>query len=175
MSKPLIAITIGFFDGVHLGHQALLAHMRKRVGPKGKVVVVTFANHPREFFHSDTVVKRLCSAQERRERLKRCGVDQVIEFAFDSVLASTSAEDFLRTLKTEIPFTHIILGKGARLGKNQEGDEGQIGALQSKLGFTVEYLPLLTAAGKPVSSGHIRSLLEKDRSGLAEILLTPPS
>ena len=101
------ALTIGNFDGVHLGHQAMLAELKRVAGRLGvPTCVLTFEPHPREFFAPDRAPTRLTSPREKLELLASCGVDRVHICRFNYRFAQTSAEDFIE---------HIVArGLGAR-------------------------------------------------------------
>ena len=101
------ALTIGNFDGVHLGHQAMLAEMKRAAGRLGvPACVLTFEPHPREFFAPDKAPTRLTSLREKLELLAGCGVDRVHVCRFDYRFAQTTAEDFIDRI--------IARGLGAR-------------------------------------------------------------
>jgi riboflavin kinase/FMN adenylyltransferase len=136
-------LTIGSFDGVHLGHQYLLKHLRSRVGPSGSIAVLTFRNHPSHVLTHRPQATPLCTLEEKIDLLEKAGVNLLILLSFTPTLAQLSYEQFLRSLHAHYPFSHLVLGKGASFGKNREGTESRITALGQSLGFQAEYLDCL--------------------------------
>jgi riboflavin kinase/FMN adenylyltransferase len=153
-------LTIGNFDGVHLGHQMLLNDLRKKL-PKGIVVAFTFSNHPSHYFTPENPVPLICSPQHRAKLLEAYGADLVILTPFTSEFSQMPYDHFLGLLKQKLNFTYLSLGTGATFGKNREGNEKNVKDLAEKLKFKVEYLPKLTLHGVPLSSGYIRTLISK--------------
>lgn len=169
-----IALTIGCFDGVHLGHRSLIDRARFLAGSKGSVALLTFSNHPSEFFSTDLDIPKLCSSAHKLLLLKNCGIDLVITLEFTQALSALSTEQFLSRLKEKLPFSHLILGSGATLGHKQEGDEKQVKHLQEELNFTVEYLPKSTHGASTISSGLVRKKIQENELKGAAILLGRP-
>lgn len=151
--KGPIALSIGTFDGVHIGHQHLISELKKQ----GTPVVITFANHPSETL-GKPVPEPICSLDERLRRLEKMGVALAIVLDFDQTLSHMSYEAFLQTIKAKLPFTTLILGHGSRFGKGAQGDETAVKSLENKLHFKAIYLPKLEQGGETVSSGRIRKL-----------------
>lgn len=149
-------LTIGTFDGVHLGHQALLRHLKKK---SGKVVVFTFSNHPTQVFRPDNPTPLICPPLQKVKQLYDSGADIVILVPFTPSFAQTPFDKFLHDLKLKINFSHLTLGTGAVLGKNREGNEDNIRTLGTKLHFSVDYLPKTLLKGQPISSGRIRTAI----------------
>ncbi|HAZ15445.1 MAG: hypothetical protein A2Y28_00265 [Chlamydiae bacterium GWC2_50_10] len=168
------ALTIGFFDGVHLGHQDLIRHARARAGSKGTVVAVTFTRHPSLLFKRDSSLFVIYPFEKKLSLLKEAGCDRVLALEFNAKLAELSPKAFLLRILEEIPFSYLILGQGACFGKERRGDENEIKALQKELSFVVEYLPRLTQDGVKISSGVIRSLILQKEFEKASALLGRP-
>lgn len=154
-------LTIGSFDGVHLGHQALLKHLRAKLPLGALLTVFTFSNHPSHHFAPDTPTPLICSPMQKAKLLAEYGADIVILTPFTPEFSQTPFDQFLRKLKQKIPFSHLVLGINATFGKNKEGNEENVRHLAPELGFHVEYLPKLTFHDVPLSSRHIRSLIAK--------------
>jgi riboflavin kinase/FMN adenylyltransferase len=166
---------IGNFDGVHLGHQAVLGRAREIARERGRLLgVVTFEPHPREFFFPDAPPFRLMNAEAKGHRLERLGVDRLYQLAFDASLASLSAEAFAReVLKDGLGLNHVVIGADFHFGKGRQGKAADLARLGGELGFGVTVAELLSveAAGGPVSSTRIRDALSEGRPGLAREML----
>lgn len=163
-----IALTIGNFDGVHLGHQALL----KRLKEKGKkTIVVTFSNHPSEILREKSV-KLIITLKHRLKLLQV--VDAVIVKEFTRELSCLSAYDFLKGLKEEISFSTLILGKEARLGRNREAGCLEIDQIANKLGFEFEPFAPYCEGGTICSSSVIRKCLSEGNLQVVSSFLGRP-
>lgn len=157
---PPLALTIGVFDGVHIGHQAVF----KRLKEKGATTAcLTFENHPVEYF-SKKPISLICGVEERLRRIEKEGVDIVFLLTFNQELGRQSAEEFLRNIKKVYPFQFLILGYDALFGKNREGTQDKVKSLQKILDFEVEYIPPVCDAQGPISSSRIRALLKEGKS-----------
>jgi riboflavin kinase/FMN adenylyltransferase len=133
------AAAIGNFDGVHLGHRAVLAIAQgqaTRLGvPAG---VMTFEPHPRQFFAPDSAPFRLMNAAARAHRLEKLGLDVLYEVPFNTALAALTAEDFARVIIAErLGLAHVVVGADFRFGKGRTGDAPGLVALGDKYGFGV--------------------------------------
>ncbi|MCF6208348.1 MAG: riboflavin biosynthesis protein RibF, partial [Ghiorsea sp.] len=117
------AITIGNFDGVHMGHQQVLAELNGHAAMLGdaKSVVITFEPHPRAFLFPEEAPRRLSHLHERLEDLKAAGVDAVLLLHFNQALASMSAEDFMRHIYNALGFKHIHVGYDFAFGRDRQG------------------------------------------------------
>lgn len=166
-----VVLTIGNFDGVHRGHQTILKALRNKSGPTGSSVVLTFQNHPQHFFADQGKIPLISTLEERLDLLEACEVDLVIVLPFEEQLANLTYDAFLEKLRNHLPFEHLILGKGATLGKNRGGTEETVTAYARKHGFSVEFLDKLIIDGHIVSSGYIRSLLLDGKKNEAIALL----
>lgn len=155
------ALTIGNFDGVHLGHQTLLQHARHRLPKEGVLAVFTFSNHSSSLFTPHAPLPLICSPAQKIQLLASYGTDLLLYFPFTSSFSELSFDLFLKKLHTQLHFSHLILGVGATLGKNRKGDAENVQKLGKEIGFVVEYIPKLTLQGTPISSGRIRSLILK--------------
>jgi riboflavin kinase/FMN adenylyltransferase len=154
-------LTIGNFDGVHLGHRAMLerlvAHAR-RVGLPA--AVLTFEPHPRELFAPEQAPARLSSLREKLNLLAGCGVDEVFICRFDRRLASLSADEFIQTvIVAGIAARHIIIGDDFRFGKGRSGDFALLQQAGATYGFSVEAMHTVDVDGERVSSSAVRDAL----------------
>lgn len=169
--KPL-AITIGNFDGVHKGHQALLQrvhHIAKE--NKGYSAAITFKNHPSSILRPSASIPLVCTLEHRLKLIENEGIDFLVLLEFTKEFSEQSAEVFLKTIRTHLPFTALILGPDATLGKNKEGNHAKIEALSHDLQFKVEYLSSYLVNQTPVSSSKIRELIQAGNLKAAEEFL----
>lgn len=159
------AVAIGNFDGVHLGHQSVLALARAAAAEIGAAYgVVTFEPHPRQFFAPEAAPFRLMNAESRAHRMAKLGVEQLYEIPFDAALAGLEAEAFVReVLVGGLGIRHLVAGADFRFGKGRAGDTGLLAAMGRALGFGMTVAPLVSAAGTDVSSTAIRRALSEGR------------
>ena len=153
------ALTIGNFDGVHLGHQALLQHLRAKLPPEGVLTVLTFSNHPSYFFTPDSPTPLIYPPLQKVKYLFDCGADIVLLIPFTAECANTPFDAFLRRLKKQLSFSYLAFGTGAVFGQARQGNEQRVKQLAPELETEVDYLPKYQLNGSPVSSGRIRTLI----------------
>jgi len=162
LDKP-IGLTMGTFDGVHKGHQYLLGTLKSQVA---STALLTFARHPLTFLRPHTPVKPLMTLDEKLSRLEACGLDLVIVLNFDQSIANLTYDAFLREIYRHLPFSLLVLGKGAAFGKGRAGTEPLVTKLGQSMGFKTDYLNKFTIDGSPVSSQRIRKLRESGQEEL---------
>jgi riboflavin kinase/FMN adenylyltransferase len=168
-------VAIGVFDGVHLGHQAILERARARASARGRpLVVMSFDPHPdvvlaRDGFHSPPPLTPL---GEKRTRLAALGVDMFEVLPFTRELASLEPEAFVERylVRPLAPFA-LVVGEGFALGRGRAGTVDRLRAIGAAHGFEVESVPLVMTDGAPVSSTRIRALLADGRVAEAARLL----
>ncbi|MBX3355928.1 MAG: riboflavin biosynthesis protein RibF [Phycisphaeraceae bacterium] len=131
------ACCIGNFDGVHLGHRALLDRARAGVGPEGRVVAVTFDPHPLAVLRPGDAPPRLVSLKERTELLHRAGADEVVVLNSTDSFLATDAVDFIRDLQQRLHFTLVVEGPGFRFGRGRTGTLELLKKLGVDMGFAV--------------------------------------
>jgi riboflavin kinase/FMN adenylyltransferase len=166
------AITIGTFDGVHLGHQALIHHVVERARTlAGQAALITFHPHPRSILRPNEAPLYLQSTEERLKALTTLGLDLVVNLQFDEALAQTRAEDFVNLLVERLHIAELWVGRNFALGRDREGDVPFLKALGLRLGFSVHPIRRVAAAGAPISSSAIRGLVSKGEVGRAARLL----
>lgn len=153
--------TIGNFDGVHLGHQAVFAAMRERARDMGlPSVVITFEPQPLEFFRPAEAPARLTRLREKLAAIADCGVDRVLLLEFGAHLAGQSAEDFVQDLLVErLDVRHLYVGDDFRFGKGRQGDFELLRRAGQANGFGVESLHSVIHLDERVSSTGIRQAL----------------
>lgn len=166
-----IVLTLGNFDGVHRGHQALLHRMKELSGAEGTCAVLTFANHPSQILRPNKAIPLLCTEHHKSVLLERHGVDLLFFLQFTKELSEQSATQFLAHLRQTIPFSFLVLGYDARLGKNREGDPETLQAISEDLSFALEYLEPIEIEGEPLSSTRIRNAIHSGDLDLAESFL----
>jgi len=171
-----VALTIGNFDGVHLGHQAMLARLKEAASRLDLAsCVMTFEPHPREFFAPDQAPTRLTSLREKLELLAAAGVErvQVCHFNFD--FAKIGAEDFIsRILQRGLAARWILVGDDFRFGARRAGDFAMLQAASTRHtehGFEVAEMPSFTVGDLRVSSTAVREALMTGNLDLARQLL----
>lgn len=157
-------LTIGNFDGMHLGHQAIC----KRLVAVSQhtdlpTAALTFSNHPSEILRPHSPALLLCTPSERYRRLQQLGVTRVIALPFSTQIAQLSAEDFLKKLNQRIPFQHLVLGHDATIGKGRAGNREVVQQLAKTHGFHVYYEPAFSVEGQVVSSTLIREAIRAGR------------
>ncbi len=155
-------VTIGTFDGVHLGHQAIFSKMKEEAGRTGgETIVITFFPHPRLVLYQDSVNLKFINTREKKiERLEKIGIDHLIIIPFTKEFARNSSEQFVTDYV--VKYVHpakVIIGYDHHFGKNREGNFQLLERLKQKLGYEVEEVPPFYVDGAPVSSTRIRDLL----------------
>jgi len=163
--RPGAAAAIGNFDGVHRGHQAVIAAAREaslRTGaPLG---VVTFEPHPREVFAPGAPPFRLMNAEARAHRLEKLGVDILYEIPFDLGLAGLSPEAFVDDVIVRgLGLSHVVVGADFCFGKARAGTAETLRSMGARRGFGTTVAPLLEFDGLEVSSTRIRDALAQGR------------
>lgn len=159
------AAAIGNFDGVHLGHQSVLALARAAAAEHGAPLgVVTFEPHPRAFFAPDGPSFRLMNAEARARRLEKLGVAHLYELPFGAALAGLDAATFVRAVLSDgLGLRHLVAGADFRFGKGRGGDADLLRRVGPSLGISVTVAPLVSDARGDFSSTAIRSALSEGR------------
>ena len=163
-----IGLTIGSFDGVHLGHQKLLQELKKR---SATTAALTFSNHPAEVLSHRPLAPAITSLEEKLELLEKMGIDLVILLKFSDDLVKLPFDEFLKKIRVKLPFALLLLGEGAAFGSGKRGDEEAVKALARELNFQADYLPKQLIDGRPISSGWIREALSQGDLPLVKKLL----
>lgn len=155
------AVTIGNFDGLHLGHQAMLARLQDVARARGlPSCVLSFEPHPREFFTPEQAPARLSSLREKAECLQRMGVDRFHVFRFDRAFSSLTAEAFIeQVLGQTLQARYVLVGDDFRYGAKRVGDFALLKQAGAQLGFDAEFLPTVEIAGERASSTAVRQAL----------------
>jgi riboflavin kinase / FMN adenylyltransferase len=170
------AVTVGNFDGVHRGHQALVAAARARADSHGgSCVALTFDPHPARVLQPDRPLRRLMTEAQRAECLAALGVDVLALLPFTPELAALSPEEFAtKVLADALRAKAVVVGEDFRFGKGRAGDVAALEALGQRLGFAVVAVEPVLDGGLPVSSTRIReALVEGDVVAAASLLGRP--
>jgi riboflavin kinase / FMN adenylyltransferase len=169
-------LAMGNFDGVHRGHQAVIAAAIDRARSFGKPAgVLTFEPHPRDFFNPGEPLFRLTDEAAKLRLLAANGLDGTVVLTFDAALASVTAEDFVaRILVEQLAVSGVVIGFNFHFGKNRTGSPDFLAAQGRKYGFAVDVVPPFELNGRPVSSGPIRDALAAARLDDAAALLGFP-
>ena len=163
-AKPVkdTLLTIGVFDGVHLGHKHLLGELKKEAKKRDWLSgVVTFRQHPQAVLSPETRLPFLTDLAERSHRLKEAGVDEVIVLSFTRDLSRLSATGFLGRLKEHLRMRGLVIGYDFALGLKREGNTETLRTLGEEMGFSVSVIPPVTAGDEVVSSTAIREALSR--------------
>jgi riboflavin kinase/FMN adenylyltransferase len=152
-------LTIGVFDGVHRGHQAILRQLVEGAHAAGSPAgVLTFAHHPAEVLgHRD--LKCLTTPEERAELLSQLGVDAVITHPFDEQVAALSAAEFMRPIKERLGLSRLLIGYDFALGRGREGNASRLAEIGREMGFTVQVVEAVSDESGLISSTVIRKLV----------------
>ena len=156
-------LAIGNFDGVHRGHQAVLSEaIRIAQNEERRSGAVVFEPHPREFFQPERPFFRLTPVPLKLELLQALGLDQTFVIPFDRELSSLSAEDFAADVVAQgLAASHVVVGHDFSYGKGRTGTTEELASLGAKLGFGVDVVSPVGAAGATFSSSSIREHLRK--------------
>ena len=178
---PACALTIGNFDGVHRGHQAMLALLRGEAAQRGVgSCVMTFEPHPRDFFAArsgrpDAAPARIGTLRDKLTDLANCGVDQAVVLPFDARLAAQSAQEFIDSvLVNGLKARYVLVGDDFRFGARRSGDYAMLDAAGSRQGFDVARMNSYEVHGLRVSSSAVREALRDGRMADVARLLGRP-
>lgn len=168
-------LTIGIFDGVHLGHQELLKRLVTGAHQENQpAIVLTFHPHPAILLGGNKEFKLLTTPAERAALLDSLGVDIVITQPFDQAFADQTAEEFMQRLRERLGLRHLVIGYDTALGRGRTGDAARLTQLGSELGFLVEAVQPVHSAEGILSSGNIRKLIQAGDVGAAAQCLGRP-
>lgn len=157
-----VYLAIGFFDGVHAGHQEVINHARVlAANAGGTAVVATFDPHPLQLLRPESAPRLLTSTRHKALIMERLGVSHLLVVPFDHTLAALPPEEFIgRIAAAARPLGGITVGKSWAFGHGRTGNLETLKHLGSRHGFTAHGIPPVTSGGEPVSSTRIRSAVE---------------
>ena len=175
IARPTV-LTLGVFDGLHLGHQLIMKTIVERARATGAVpTVITFDPHPRALLHPESAPPLLQTFDQKIEALSVLGIEQTIVIRFDQNFAQIRAEDFLRTVIADrLHAKEVYLGCGFAFGHGREGNIELLRTVSQSLGFFADEVPELRLRGRRVSSSRIRELLQQGQVNLARRMLGRP-
>lgn len=160
--KQPIILTVGNFDGLHMGHRALFTHIKQRaLQENAHTGAITFSNHPYTVLRQTELSERLCTTKHKIQLFKNQKLDFLFLLPFTQEFAQQSAEQFLLSLKEALPVKTLILGTDAHIGKNREENKEFIPAIAKNLGLTVEYFSDYIQNGICITSRYIRQLIKQ--------------
>jgi riboflavin kinase / FMN adenylyltransferase len=168
-------LTVGTFDGVHRGHQAIIDYLKRRADERnGTATVMSFDPHPRAIVH-DRDVELLSTLEERGDLLQHYGIDRFVVIPFTREFANLTARQYVEEiLVNRIGLAEITIGYDHAFGRNREGDVDLLREMGETHGFEVDVIPAKEVEAGVVSSSRIRSLLrEGDASQAAKLLGRP--
>lgn len=168
--------TIGNFDGVHLGHQAVIGQLAEKGRELGlPTQVILFEPQPQEFFQPQAAVPRLTRLREKLQALRRYSVDRVLCLSFDAEFAALEPEQFIQRLLVDgLRVRYLVVGDDFRFGRERRGDFAMLAEAGRKHGFQVVNMHTVEIDGERVSSTRIRAALAAGDLRLAEKLLGRP-
>lgn len=173
---PHAAVTVGNFDGVHRGHQALVAAaLRSARAQSGTAVVLTFDPHPSHVLSPHRAPEALMTVEQKAEILGELGIDFLAVLPFTRELAERSPEEFARdVLQQCLGARAVIVGHNFRFGRHRAGDASRLAELGATMGFAVETVAAVVHEGAPISSTRIREALARGEIEAANALLGRP-
>lgn len=180
---PACALTIGNFDGVHRGHQAMLALLRNEAQHRNlPATVLTFEPHPRDHFarlagKAELAPSRIATLRDKLSELERCGVDQVVILPFDHALSALTPAEFVQQVLLDgLHARYVLVGDDFRFGARRAGDYAMLDAMGQEQGFDVARMLSYEVRGVRVSSSVVRQALAAgDMSRVAMLLGRPYS
>jgi len=173
--RPTV-LTLGVFDGLHLGHQRIMQTVVERAKAVNAVpTAITFDPHPRAVLHPETAPPLLQTLDQRLANFAVLGIEQAIVISFDREFAAQPAENFLNEIVLDrLHAKEVYLGKGFAFGKNRGGNIELLRKMSSELGFYADEVPEVRLRGQRISSSKIRHLLAEGRVNLARRMLGRP-
>ncbi len=155
-------LTIGVFDGVHMGHRYLLEQLREAAAREGAAsVVLTFTNHPRTVIRPGDCVPYITTVKDRLELLRNEGVDMVIPLTFDEELSRLQAHEFVNLLRERLNMSGLVMGSGFAMGHKRGGTPETLAQMGREKGFSVTVVEPVAAQGEEVSSTVIRDAIAR--------------
>jgi riboflavin kinase/FMN adenylyltransferase len=165
-------LTIGIFDGIHLGHRVLLSRLVDGARADGATsVVLTLHPHPAVILGGQSDYAYLTTQEEKSALMADIGVDVVITLPFSQELAADTAQDFIQRVYLALHMHHLVLGHDTALGRGREGNSTRLAEIGRQLGYDLEVVPPLRQETRVISSSMIRELLRKGAVGQAAAAL----
>lgn len=173
--RPTV-LTLGVFDGLHLGHQLILRTVVDRARAVGAIpTVITFDPHPRAVLHAESAPPLLQTFDQKTEAFSMMGIEQTIVVRFTADFARVSAGDFLRdVVRDRLRAREVYLGRGFAFGRGREGTIEFLRQASAELGFVADEVAEVRLRGRRISSTRIRELLAEGQVNLARCMLGRP-
>ncbi len=175
IQRPTV-LTLGVFDGLHLGHQLIMTTVAERARAIGAVpTVITFDPHPRAVLHPESAPPLLQTFDQKIEALGILGIEQTIIIRFTQEFAQIRAEEFLRDVIGErLQAREVYLGRGFAFGHNREGNIDLLKRVSDQIGFHADEVPEVRLRGRRISSSRVREVLAQGKVNLARRMLGRP-
>ena len=175
IQRPTV-LTLGVFDGLHLGHALIMRTVVERARALGAVpTAITFDPHPRAVLHPASAPPLLQTFDQKIEAFGVLGIEQSIVIRFDEGFAQIRAEDFLRdVVRDRLQTREVYLGRGFAFGRGREGNIELLKAASGRLGFHADEVPEVRLRGRRISSSRIREMLTAGHVNLARRMLGRP-
>jgi riboflavin kinase/FMN adenylyltransferase len=175
IARPTV-LTLGVFDGLHLGHQRIMHKVVERAKAVGvTATAITFDPHPREVLHPESAPPLLQTLDQRLANFEILGIEQAIVVRFDRAFASQSADDFLRDIiRDRLHAKEVYLGKGFAFGRARGGNIELLRKMSGELGYVADEVDEVQIRGQRISSSRIRELLAEGRINFARRMLGRP-
>ncbi|HEV8590137.1 MAG TPA: bifunctional riboflavin kinase/FAD synthetase [Pyrinomonadaceae bacterium] len=175
IARPTV-LTLGVFDGLHLGHQLIIKTVVERARAVNAVpTVITFEPHPRAVLHPESAPPLLQTLDQKIEAMGVLGIEQTIVIHFDKQFSQIRAEDFLRDVVVDrLHAKEVYLGRGFFFGHNREGNIELLRKVSARLGFFADEVPEVRLRGTRIGSTRIRELLQQGHVNLARRMLGRP-
>ncbi|HEV3470619.1 MAG TPA: bifunctional riboflavin kinase/FAD synthetase [Pyrinomonadaceae bacterium] len=175
IARPTV-LTLGVFDGLHLGHQLIIRRVVERARAAGCVpTVITFDPHPRAVLHPESAPPLLQTFDQKVEAFGVLGVEQAIVIRFTREFAAVRAEEFLRdVVRDRLQAREVYLGRGFAFGRGREGNIELLREVSGELGFAAFEVPEVRLRGRRISSSRVRELLSEGKVNLARRMLGRP-
>ena len=173
MRNPVV--TVGSFDGVHLGHRQILTYVKdaaQRLG--GESVVITFHPHPQQVLHPERDFSLICTPEENMRLIENEGIDHLVILPFTHQLAQTSFQDFLNMLIQKIAPRAIVMGPNHNFGHNREGNSSSMREICENYSIEIIQIPEFIFEENKVRSSKIREHIKNKEFTKAETLLGHP-
>ena len=165
-------VTIGNFDGVHRGHQAILQHVKRLAEAEScEALLICFEPQPKEFFERYQAPARLTRFREKVTQLSKAGIDRLLCMQFNEATRNMAVADFVQMLVEELKVKALFVGDDFRFGVDRAGDFSALSAAGREFGFAVEKFSTVTQGRERISSTLIRHCLEEGRFDEAALLL----
>jgi len=171
---PRVAIALGMFDGVHIGHQSIIRRAVELAGVDGTSAVFTFSNHPMSVLSPAHMPLQIGTEALKAQQAEELGVDLFVSIPFTRDFAQRTPEEFLALLREDFAPRYVVTGPNYTFGQKGRGTQRQLLREGSDYGFQAEICPAILRDGRPVSSTRIRALIAEGRLAEANDFLGHP-